>query len=78
MIIEKICLYAIIESEKEGDQMTREQRLKLFAFDLYNKGFRSTDIKQIRKDNILTPYETEVIMEELIKTEKRFNCEGNS
>ena len=58
--------------------MTREQRLKLFASDLYNKGFRSTDIKQIRKDNILTPYETEVIMEQLIKTEKELNCEGIS
>ena len=77
MIIEKICIYAIIESKKEGDLMTREHWLKLFAFDLYNKGFRFTDIKQIRKDNILTPYETEVIMEELIKTEKRINCEGD-
>ena len=49
--------------------MTREQRLKLFAFELYNKGFRFTDIKQIRKDNILTPYETEVIGDELLELE---------
>lgn len=49
--------------------MTREQRLKLFAFDLYEKGFRSTDIKQIRKDNILTPYEAEVIAAELLELE---------
>ena len=49
--------------------MTREQRLKLFAFELYNKGFRFTDIKQIRKDNILTPYETEVIGVELLELE---------
>lgn len=49
--------------------MTREQRLKLFACELYNKGFRSTDIKQIRKDNILTPYEAEVIAAELLELE---------
>lgn len=78
MIIEKNLPLCYNRKWKEGDKMTREQLLKLFAFDLYNKGFRSTDINQIRKNNILTPYETEVIMEELIKTEKEINFEGNN
>ena len=49
--------------------MTREHQLKLFAFDLFRDGYKSNDIDKIRKDNILTPYETEVIESELREIE---------
>lgn len=54
--------------------MTREEKLELFAQELYNDGFRSADAKKIRCKYILTPYETDVIfitLMEIEKTEKR-------
>ena len=54
--------------------MTREEKLELFAQELYNDGFRSADAKKIRCKYILTPYETDVIvitLREIEKTEKR-------
>ena len=53
--------------------MTREEKLELFAQELYNDGLRSTDAKKIRRKYILTPYETDVIvitLREIEKTEK--------
>lgn len=54
--------------------MTREEKLELFAQELYNDGFRLADAKKIRCKYILTPYETDVIviaLREIEKTEKR-------
>lgn len=50
--------------------MTREEKLKLFAQELYNDGFRSSDGKKIMCKYILTPYETDVIVITLIEIEK--------
>lgn len=54
--------------------MTREQQLKLFAFNLFSDGYTSSDIDKIRKDNILTPYETEVIEVKLREIECEFRA----
>lgn len=51
--------------------MTREEKLKLFAQELYNDGFRSADAKKIRCKYILTPYETDVIVITLMEIENR-------
>lgn len=51
--------------------MTREEKLELFAQELYNDGFRSVDAKKIRCKYILTPYETEVIVITLREIEKQ-------
>lgn len=51
--------------------MTREEKLELFAQELYNDGFRSADAKKIRCKYILTLYEMEVIVITLMEIEKK-------
>lgn len=51
--------------------MTREEKLELFAQELYNDGFSSADAKKIRYKYILTPYETDVIVIALREIEKK-------
>lgn len=50
--------------------MTREEKLEVFAQELYNDGFRSADANKIRYTYILTPYETDVIVIALREIEK--------
>lgn len=50
--------------------MTREEKLKIFAQELYNDGFRSADANKIRCKYILTPYETDIIVITLMEIEK--------
>ena len=49
--------------------MTREQILLNLANELHNNGYYFKDMATIRKDLILTPYETEVIANELKRLE---------
>ena len=49
--------------------MTREQMLLNLANELHYKGYRFKDMRFLRKEFILTPYETEVIATELKRLE---------
>ena len=49
--------------------MTREDRIRLFAQELYKEGFKSTDSDEIRYGYILTPYESEIVITELKRLE---------
>lgn len=49
--------------------MTREERILIFARQLYSEGFRLVDADEIRHDYTLTPYEAEIVITEIKRLE---------